>query len=339
MVYLHMLDALWMKTIYGFSGALKREVFLVDSSIDKLTLRFCVQSTVMLERILFKLWYSLHRLPLSWLHAFGRVLGRFYTLVPNRELRIAEINLGLCFPEMDEAERHQLRNETMQQIGSTLMEMSAIWFRPLDEVMGMICTIHGEEHLVRDEGQGLIVLSPHIGCWEIVGLELQRRGRVTNLYRPPRKESFGDQIKQARERGGAELVPTDNRGVKRILQTLKSGGITGILPDQQPKSDRGAEFAPFFGRPALTMLLTNKLARKTGAKVILACAERLSGGRGYDIHYLPAPEGIADADPLRAARALNQGVETLIKLFPAQYQWSYKRFAKQPDEMPSPYKK
>ncbi|MCG8489136.1 MAG: lysophospholipid acyltransferase family protein [Chromatiales bacterium] len=293
----------------------------------------------MLERILFKLWYSLHRLPLSWLHAFGRVLGRLYTLVPNRELRIAEINLGLCFPEMNEAERHKLRNETMQQIGCTLMEMSAIWFRPLDEVMGMICTIHGEEHLVRDEGQGLIVLSPHIGCWEIVGLELQRRGRVTNLYRPPRKESFGDQIKQARERGGAELVPTDNRGVKRILQTLKSGGITGILPDQQPKSDRGAEFAPFFGHPALTMLLTNKLARKTGAKVILACAERLSGGRGYDIHYLPAPEGIADADPLRAARALNQGVETLIKLFPAQYQWSYKRFAKQPDEMPSPYKK
>ncbi len=293
----------------------------------------------MLERILFKLWYSLHRLPLSWLHAAGRVLGRIYTLVPNRELRITEINLELCFPAMDAAERHRLRNQTMQQIGCTLMEMSAIWFRPLDDVMAMIGTIHGEEHFNRDEGRGLIILSPHIGCWEIAGLELQRRGRVVNLYRPPRKASFGDLIKQARERGGAELVATDNRGVKRILQTLKSGGMTGILPDQQPKSDRGAVFAPFFGHPALTMMLTNKLARKTGAKVILACAERLPGGRGYDIHYLPAPEGIADADPERAARALNQGVETLIKLFPAQYQWSYKRFAKQPGETPSPYKR
>ncbi|MCG7872537.1 MAG: lipid A biosynthesis acyltransferase [Candidatus Thiodiazotropha lotti] len=293
----------------------------------------------MLERILFKFWYSLHRLPLSWLHALGRVLGRLYTLIPNRELRTTEINLGLCYPGMDEVERRQLRNQTMQQIGCTLMEMSAIWFRPLDDVLAMINTIHGEEHLIRDEGQGLIILAPHIGCWEIVGVELQRRGRLTNLYRPPRKESFGDLVKQARERGGAETVPTDNRGVKRILQVLKTGGMTGILPDQQPKSDRGAEFAPFFGHPALTMLLTNKLARKTGAKVILACAERLSGGRGYDIHYLPAPEGIADADPLRAARALNQSVETLINMFPTQYQWSYKRFAKQPDGIPSPYKK
>ncbi|MCG7967728.1 MAG: lipid A biosynthesis acyltransferase [Candidatus Thiodiazotropha taylori] len=293
----------------------------------------------MLERILFKLWYSLHRLPLSWLHALGRVLGRIYTLIPNRELRVTEINLAICYPEMVEGERRQLRNQTMQQIGATLMEMSAIWFRPLDDVLTMIHAVHGEKHLVRGEGQGLIILAPHIGCWEIVGVELQRRGRLTNLYRPPRKESFGDLIKQARERGGAELVPTDNRGVKRILQTLKTGGMTGILPDQQPKSDGGAEFAPFFGRPALTMMLTNKLARKTGAKVILACAERLAGGRGYDIHYLPAPDGIADADPQRAARALNQGVETLINMFPSQYQWSYKRFSKQPDGVPSPYKK
>ncbi|MCG8124316.1 MAG: lipid A biosynthesis acyltransferase, partial [Candidatus Thiodiazotropha taylori] len=98
----------------------------------------------MLERILFKLWYSLHRLPLSWLHALGRVLGRIYTLIPNRELRVTEINLAICYPEMVEGERRRLRNQTMQQIGATLMEMSAIWFRPLDDVLTMIHAVHGE---------------------------------------------------------------------------------------------------------------------------------------------------------------------------------------------------
>jgi KDO2-lipid IV(A) lauroyltransferase len=308
-------------------------------NMGKLTAGFCVQSNAMLERILFKLWNSLHHLPLSWLHALGRLLGKLYIRFPNRELRTIEINLNLCFPEMEPAQRIHLRKQTMQQIGCTLMEISAIWFKPLDQVLGMIEEIHGEENLNREDGQGLIILAPHIGCWEIIGYDLQRRGNVTNLYRPPRKAAFDALVKQARGRSGAELVPTDNSGVKRILQTLKAGGMTGILPDQQPKSDRGAEFAPFFGHPALTMLLTNKLARKTGAKVILACAERLPGGRGYDIHYLPAPEGIADADPGLAARALNQGVETLIKLFPDQYQWSYKRFSKQPEGMPSPYKR
>jgi KDO2-lipid IV(A) lauroyltransferase len=299
---------------------------------------FCVQSTVMMERLLFKIWYALHRLPLSWLHALGRLLGRVYILIPNRELRHTEINLRLCFPQMADEQIRSLRNQIMQQIGCTLMETSAIWFRPLDEVLEMIQGIEGERYFDRDEGQGLIVLSPHIGCWEIVGVDMQRRGKVTNLYRPPRKAFFDHVMKLARERGGAELAPTDTRGVKRIFQTLRAGGITGILPDQQPKSNKGAEFAPFFGTPALTMLLTNKLVRKTGAKVVLACAERLDKGRGYTIHYLPAPEGIDDEDPYRAALALNQGVETLINMFPAQYQWSYKRFSKQPDGKPSPYK-
>jgi Kdo2-lipid IVA lauroyltransferase/acyltransferase len=293
----------------------------------------------MLEQLFFKLWYTLHRLPLSWLHAFGRLLGKLYTLIPNRELKITETNLRLCFPHMRDEEIRLLRNQAMQQLGCTLMEMSAIWFRPLDEVLGLICEIEGEENFDRAEGQGMIILAPHIGCWEIVGVDLQRRGKVTNLYRPPRKAAYEAVVKQARERGGAEVVPTNNSGVKRILQTLKAGGITGILPDQQPKSDKGAEFAPFFGNPALTMLLANKLIRKTGAKAVLVCAERLEKGGGYKIHYLPAPEGIADKDPYRAAQALNQGVETLVKMFPSQYQWSYKRFAKQPEGRISPYKK
>jgi KDO2-lipid IV(A) lauroyltransferase len=293
----------------------------------------------MFEQITFKFWHTLHHLPLSWLHALGRLLGRLYTIFPNRELHIVETNLKLCFPKLDKAQQDRLRNQTMQQIGCTLMEMSAIWFWPLDRVLGLIHEIRGEESFSRDEGQGLIVLAPHIGCWEIIGYDLQRRGHVTNLYRPPRKAAFDNLVKQARERSGAELVPTDNSGVKRILQTLRAGDMTGILPDQQPKSDRGAVFAPFFGHPALTMMLTNKLARKTGAKVILACAERLSGGQGYTIHYLPAPDGISDADQAKAARALNQGVETLINMFPDQYQWSYKRFSKQPEGRLSPYKK
>jgi KDO2-lipid IV(A) lauroyltransferase len=300
---------------------------------------FCVQSPVMLERILFNLWFSLRHLPLSWLHALGRLLGVLFTLYPSRERIITEINLRLCFPHMGAEQRHSLRNQAMQQLGCTLMEMSAVWFRPLDEVVGLIRDIKGDTCFDRADGQGLIILAPHIGCWEVVGLDLQRRGKVTNLYRPPRKAIFDKVVKQARERGGAEVVPTDNSGVKRILQTLKAGGITGILPDQQPKTDKGAVFAPFFDTPALSMLLANKLVRKTGAKVVLACAERLDKGRGYRIHYIPAPEGIADEDPYRAAQAMNQGVEELVRMFPSQYQWSYKRFAKQPDGRPSPYKK
>jgi KDO2-lipid IV(A) lauroyltransferase len=224
-------------------------------------------------------------------------------------------------------------------MGATLMEMALIWFAPNKRVLGLVKQVSGAELLDRAQGQGVIILAPHLGCWEIIGQELPTHERVTCLYRPPRNLAYETVIKQARERAGAELVPTDASGVKRIYQTLKGGGVTCILPDQQPKSDSGAVFAPFFGVPALTMLLINRLARKTNAKVIFAYAERLSAGVGYHIHYVPADEKIRDEDPEVAASALNQGIETIVRELPSQYQWSYKRFQIQPDGEKSPYRK
>jgi KDO2-lipid IV(A) lauroyltransferase len=224
-------------------------------------------------------------------------------------------------------------------MGATVMEMALIWFAPNKRVLSLIKQISGAELLEREQGQGVIILAPHLGCWEIIGLELPTHERVTSLYRPPRNRAYETVIKQARERTGAVLVPTDASGVKRIYQTLRAGGVTCILPDQQPKSDTGAVFAPFFGVPALTMSLINRLARKTDAKVIFAYAERLSAGGGYHIHYVPADKRIRDKDPEVAATALNQAVESIIRELPSQYQWSYKRFQIQPDGAESPYRR
>ncbi|MBV2124098.1 MAG: lysophospholipid acyltransferase family protein [Candidatus Thiodiazotropha sp. (ex Ctena orbiculata)] len=288
---------------------------------------------------LYPIWRVSGYLPLNWLHRIGHLLGRFYIWLPNREKRSTEVNLRLCFPEKSDRELGQLRDRSIRQMGATLMEMAAIWFTPTERVLGMIKQVSGSEQLVREEGQGLVVLLPHLGCWEIIGLELPTHEQVTSLYRPPRNRAYETLVRQARERSGAKLVPTDTSGVKQIYQTLLGGGVTCILPDQQPRSDKGAVFAPFFGVPALTMLLTNRLVRKTGAKVVFAYAERLSAGAGYHIHYLPADERIREADPVMAASALNQGIESIIRELPSQYQWSYKRFQIQPDGKQSPYRR
>ena len=291
----------------------------------------------MLIRTFIALWKRLGFLPLGWLHAIGRFIGYLYWLVPNRERRTIRTNLALCFPEMSETERESLCRRNLQELGCSLMELSAIWFQPVQKVTALVRRVTGEEHLQRAPGQGLILLLPHLGCWEVIGVVLPSTERVTSLYRPPRKPQLETLIKQARERSGSILVPTDAQGVKRLYQALKGGGTTAILPDQQPNSSRAAVFAPFFGRQALTMLLVNRLARKTGAKVILAYAERLPAGAGFHIHYIPAPSGLDDSDPLTAATTMNSGLESVIRECPQQYQWSYKRFRTQPQDAPSPY--
>jgi KDO2-lipid IV(A) lauroyltransferase len=293
----------------------------------------------MQTRLVLVILKLLARLPLTWLHRLGWLVGRLFFLLPNRERRNALINLQLCFPELDERDRMALLARSLEQTGRTLFEISAIWFRPIERVLALIREVSGAEHLRREPGQGLIVLSPHLGCWEIAGLYLASLGPVTSLYRPPRQTLFEPIVKHARERSGAELVPTDAQGVRRLYKVLQAGETTGILPDQQPESDKGAAFAPFFGVPALTMLLINRLVRKTGAKVVFCYAERLPAGQGFHIHYLPAPTGLAAEDPREAARALNQGVEICVRRLPNQYQWTYKRFKDQPPGLPSPYRK
>jgi KDO2-lipid IV(A) lauroyltransferase len=112
--------------------------------------------------------------------------------------------------------------------------------------------------------------------------------------------------------------------------------MVGLLPDQEPGAGQG-RFAPFFGIPAYTMVLLARLAKKNGSAVFIGYAERLPRGRGYHLHFIPAPEGIAGA-PLEEALALmNRGVEACARALPEQYQWSYKRFRTRPEGAASFY--
>jgi KDO2-lipid IV(A) lauroyltransferase len=129
-----------------------------------------------------------------------------------------------------------------------------------------------------------------------------------------------------------EQVRADGAGVRTLYKRLATGGVVGILPDQQPKRGEG-QFAPFFGLDANTMVLLPRIAQRTGASVLFAFAERLPHGAGYRMRILPAPDGIADPDMRVACTALNRGVEQCVNLAFAQYQWTYKRWAERPDPL------
>ena len=116
------------------------------------------------------------------------------------------------------------------------------------------------------------------------------------------------------------LAPANTNGVRKLLQALKRGEAIGILPDQIPAKGEG-DWAPFFGKPAYTMLLASKLAEKTGATVIMAYGERLPDGEGFKIHLTELPEGAIATPAL-----LNQAIEKQIAQNPSQYLWSYPRY-------------
>jgi Kdo2-lipid IVA lauroyltransferase/acyltransferase len=275
------------------------------------------------------------RLPLDLLQRLGSGLGHLFVAWPNKQRRNALINIRLCYPHLTPQEQVTLRDHTLRAFGATYLEIAYLWQRPAEVVLSLVTDVRGGALLER-RGAGVIVLSPHLGAWELAGLYLAAQGPTTIFYKPQRL--LDDLIRAARGRTGATLAPTSPRGVRLLVQALERGEYAGILPDQEPKGDTGAVFAPFFGVPAYTMLLVNRLARRTGARVIFMFAERLGPGRGFRIHCIAAPEGVdAEDDPIAAA-ALNLGVERCVAVCPEQYVWPYKRFRRRPEGPPSPYR-
>ncbi len=103
----------------------------------------------------------------------------------------------------------------------------------------------------------------------------------------------------------------------------------GILPDQVPEKTAAGGVAPFFGQPSLTIGLIHGLIQKTGCAVASVFAQRVPGG--FKMVVLDADPAIYSEDELTSLTGMNASVEACVRRAPAQYQWEYKRFKRQPD--------
>ena len=272
------------------------------------------------------------RLPLRGLHAIGGALGWLLWCLPNPLRRKAVQTLSHVVTRFGDKSSQSLVKPTLIETGKSALELCKIWSGNPRAALDMVREVRGVELFDQAlaAGKGLIIAAPHLGCWELLNFWLCSRTPIAIAYRPPRRPEIEPLLIAARGALAAEQVRAEGAaGVRALFKRLRSGGVVGILPDQQPKAGEG-EFASFFGTSALTMVLLSRLAQRTGATVLFAFAERLPRGAGFRIHVLPAPAGIADPDLPTAVAALNRGVEDCVRLAPAQYQWAYKRYSIRP---------
>ena len=276
-------------------------------------------------------------LPLRVARALGRGVAALLWPWGGRSRRVIERNLQLAFPAMPGAEREQLARRSFRAKGELAAEMGHLWLRSWRHVQSLVKAVHGAE-LIRAAGmerRGVIVLAPHLGNWEMVGLHTATLGATVSLYEPPKLAGLAPLIRRARERSGATLVPTDSRGIARLLRSVKRGGISGILPDQVPASLHSGQNAPFMGVPCFTGTLVSNLLHRTGALAVFGYARRVPGG--FEVCYRAARPEIYDKDMAVSLAALNRGVQDCLEHCVEQYQWEYKRFRVRPATGPGVY--
>lgn len=277
--------------------------------------------------MLLTLFRLLSRLPLRLLHALGTGLGWLvYLAAPayRRRLQqnISQAGFASCLPK------------AVAEAGKSILELPYVWCAPSARVLARAKLMNWE--LVQqalDAERGVILLTPHLGCFEIAAQAVAARTPLTVLYRPPRKEALKPLIEGARARHNLKLAPANLSGVRTLLKTLKQGKPIGLLPDQVPQKGEGV-WARFFGKPAYTMTLPAKLQQMTGAPIIVVYAERLAGAAGYLIYFIPFEQKL-EGPAEDQARTINAVMEQLIARCPHQYFWSYNRY-KRPPGIPAP---
>lgn len=276
-------------------------------------------------RVLLRLYA---RLPLRVVHALAVPFGALLWRLPNRQRETTCLHLQRCLPELDAAARERIARESLTEMVRAMLEAPLLWFGPETRLRRWMADADAQRQLaaLRDAGQGVIWLCPHLGAWELAGLFCSAHGAMTSLYKP-QKGVFDALVLEGRCRLGANLVPTNTAGVKGLMAALRRREMIGILPDHDPPRGSGV-FAPLFGISAHTTELVTKLAGRSPAPVWFCLAERLPAGRGFALHLLPAPADIRD--PQTGVAALNRAVEDVIRRWPQQYWWSYQRYRRRP---------
>lgn len=295
------------------------------------------QTRSLKERVAVGYIKTVSYLPLSVSRSLGVFVSFFAVHINSRFAQVTRKNIELCFPELTVQEREALSRKSMIETLKLGLEMPAVWLRDYQtwlkpRIKSVINRELLEEELAK--GRGVILLAPHIGNWEIFGGYLVEVAPTMVLYQPPEMASVGVIIREARQKQGAAVVPTNSRGVASLLRFLKQGGLTGILPDQVPGIVSG-EFAPFFHNQALTMTLVHSLRERTNCRLVTGYAKRVKGG--FEVVFKSVDPDVYSDDALIALTAMNRTIEACVRDIPEQYQWEYKRFRAQPEGAPKIY--
>jgi KDO2-lipid IV(A) lauroyltransferase len=266
-------------------------------------------------------------LPLPWLRALGAALGWLLYALVGRRRRIAEINLGLCFPQQDAAQRRRMVRQHFVLFAQAWLDRGWLW-EGSPELVRRRLRLRGAVHELQSTAPTLLFAPHFVGMdagW--IGLTAHVERRFCGLYARQRNPVMDQWMAEGRRRFGEPHIVAKSAGLKALVSALRAGEPLYLLPDMD-YGPRDSVFVPFYGISAATIPSLSRFARMGGARV-LPILSRLTP-EGYDITVLPPWQDFPTEDVLADTARMNQLLEEWIGETPEQYYWVHKRFKTRP---------
>ena len=212
--------------------------------------------------------HVLRALPRRVARAAGALIAAIAHATLGRLRRVGLRNLALAFPALPASERELVLRLEYRHLGWLLAEFCQMsTYTP--GFAGRFIRYEGLEHYLaaRDRGNGVLVLTGHLGAWELSSfyhsLAGYPMGMVIRRLDNPLVDALVNRI---RCQHGNRVLHKDDFA-RGLLAAMGAGETVGILMDTNMTPPQGL-FVPFFGVAACTASGLARVALKTGAAVL-----------------------------------------------------------------------
>ena len=283
----------------------------------------------------------LGRMPRSWARLIAGVLAWAGYLGLGRLRRVGQRNLQLALPERSSESRGKILRGVYRHLGWQLVEFCRMKRYTPQNTRAWIRT-EGLDHYLaaRDRGKGVLVLTGHLGAWELSSFYHSLMGYpMSMVIRRLDNRPLDEFVNGIRCLHGNRVLHK-NDFARGLLKAMHEGQTVGILMDTNMTPPQGV-FVDFFGRKACTGSGLARVALKTGAAVLpgFMLWERNEGQ--YVLHFGPELEfartGDAEADVLAATQQCAATTEAWIRRYADQWLWIHRRWKTRPVGEPGLY--
>lgn len=263
--------------------------------------------------------------------AAGAALGRAAHRLGLRA-RVTDDNLAKAFPDLPAAERRRLVARVYAHFGRATVDSLLVSARGPRSLVPLVdggeATRLIEERLPR--GRGIIIVTGHVGNWELAGAYLAARGYpLAAVVKPPANPYVAAHAERTRAALGIETILM-HQALARVPEALRAGKLVALVADQG--AIRSDLWAPFFGVPTQTPVGPGLFAARSGAPVLFGALLAQPGGRyrllGEVLEDAPSDDPAAMAQ--QVAARYRARLEAVVRTAPEQYLWTHRLWKRQP---------
>ncbi len=285
-------------------------------------------------RILLVLFNHVKKLDLDGARRVGERLTIIWYLIDVKRKNLARRNVMNSL-EVSESRAEEIVRDNFAHYGKMIGEIGK-WeyiYENADSFFELHDFHHVEKLKEELKGKGFIVLTGHIGNWEIASIAFTRYiGKGTAIVKKIHNQYLNEFITDMRTRMGLDLI-SDKNTVFSMMKKIRKGEILVFLLDQNAPVQE-AVFVNFFGRPASTFKVVAMLSLKFNIPVLPAYCIRNDEGK-FDIYFddpiYPVKGDDLESDIVRNTQLYTNFIEETVRKYPEQWFWVHNRWKNQPE--------